>query len=60
MTPAEQELIRQQLHKTDLLLKQQIRKCVFLIEQLGLMQGVIISIEDENKAIYKLLDKKNV
>lgn len=58
MTPTERELIRQQLHKTDLLLRQIDRKCISMIEQTGLIQGVILAIEEEKKKIYRLLDKK--
>ena len=58
MTPDERELIRQHLHITDLLVTKLKRKCVFLIEQIGLIQGMTIDIEEEKKPIYELLNKQ--
>ena len=58
MNSEERELTRQQLHKIDLLLRQLKRKGVFLIEQIGTIQGTIIDIEEEKRIIYDLLDKK--
>jgi len=57
MTPDEREVVRQQLHKIDLLLRQMSRKCAAILEQATLMQAIGRSIEEEKKVIYKLLDE---
>jgi len=54
----ERELIRSNLHQTDLLLRKLDRKAVALIEQLALMQGLVLEIEELKKPIYRLLDRK--
>ena len=58
MTPAEREIIRQQVHKIDLLLRQMSRKCAAILEQATVMQGIGRSIEEEKKVIYELLEEQ--
>lgn len=58
MTPDERTLIRSKLHQTDLLLRQLDRKIHSLVEQVGVMHGIIQSIEDLKKPIYTLLDRE--
>lgn len=46
------------MHQVDLLLRKVDRKVVAMIEQLALMQGLILEIEELKKPIYSLLDKE--
>ena len=57
MNPDERTLIRSKLHQIDLLLRKLDRKIQSIVEQVGLMHGIIQSIEDLKKPIYQLLDR---
>lgn len=50
------EAIRSNLHHIDLLLRKLDRKAVAVIEQVGLLQGLILDIKELTKPIYRLLD----
>lgn len=52
MDVVERELIRSKMHQVDLLLR------IAMIEQLALMQGLILEIEELKKPIYELLEGK--
>lgn len=58
MNPEERTLIRDKLHQTDLLLRQLDRKIQSIVEQVGVMYGIIQAIEDLKKPIYALLDRE--
>lgn len=58
MDKEEREIVRSNLHQADLLLRQLDRKIQSIVEQVGVMHGIIQAIEDLKKPIYALLDRE--
>jgi len=58
MNTEDRALIRSNLHQADLLLRKLNRKAVAVIEQVGLIQGLILEIEELKKPIYQVLDRE--
>lgn len=57
MDTEDRALISSNLYQINLLLRKLDRKAVAMIEQLALIQGLILEIDELKKPIYQLLDR---